>query len=200
MRLRSPGWGNNRWTWCLRTLTAVCLTGLATAGQVYKSVGPDGKVTYSDTPPTTNSADISKDLRANDPSLQVDALQAALNVFTKEVIVETAYRFCVKEAPQSAGTVRAAHDEWMQRHAALRAKKIAVLHDKFSDSELAQLAVKVGQENGQIMTRLALAPLEQREKWCGNAPKTFAAPEFDLASKPALVDAIMTYQVKGHPK
>lgn len=181
---------------CLLAGTAVCLAGLAVAGQVYRSVGPDGKVTYSDKPPTTDSTDVSKELQQRDPGMRADPVKAALNVYAKEVVVETAYRFCVQQAPQTASVVAAARNDWMQRHAALRAKKVAVLHDRFSQSELVDLATKMGQETGRILQVIQGAPLQERSKWCTNAPKTFAAPEFDLASKPELVGALMNYHHK----
>ena len=113
----------------------------AQAGQIYESVGPDGKVTYSDRPtPTNDSTDITRNLHEQDPALGTDAVKAALNVYTKEIIVETVARFCAKQAPQFAPRVQVAHDEWMQRHAILRQEKIVVLHDKLSGSELVALA------------------------------------------------------------
>jgi hypothetical protein len=181
----------------------VCLPGLALAGEVYKSVGPDGKVTYSDKPPTTNSDAISKDLRARDPALRIDVVKAALEVYAKEVIVETAYRFCAKQVPQSASRVGTARDDWMQRNAVLRAKKIIVLHDKFSTGELIELSHKMQRDNDGVLRTLEHATPEERSKWCTDAPKTFAAPEFDLAGKQNLVEALVTYQVKGergHPE
>jgi len=95
----------------------VCHGALSLAGEVYRNVGPDGKVTYSDQPPTTNSSEISKDIRQRDPALRVDPVRAAINVYTKEIIVHTASNFCAKEVPQSASRVAAASDEWMRRHA-----------------------------------------------------------------------------------
>ena len=118
---------------------ALCALAPCWAGSVYKSVGPDGKVIYSDTPPVLGSVDVSKDLRARDPGLKVDPVKVAMNVYIKEVIVETAYRFCKEQVPQSEASVRAARDRWMQRHAQLRAKKIQMLQDRLSSEELRRI-------------------------------------------------------------
>ncbi|HZF14633.1 MAG TPA: DUF4124 domain-containing protein [Steroidobacteraceae bacterium] len=178
------------------TLLLLALLAPCSAGPVYKSVGPDGKVTYSDTPPASDSEDVSKDLRAKDASLRVDPAKAAMQVYVKEVIVETAYRFCRDEVPESAGPVREARDRWMQRHAQLRARKILVLKDRMTTDELRQLARQAQEQNEGILRTMKQAPLAERTKWCTAAPKTFAAPEFDLAGKPELVDAIMNYHVR----
>ena len=185
---------------CLAVLLATCLLVPCWAGTVYKSVGPDGKVTYSDTPPAPNSAEVSKDLRDKTGGRKLDPVQAAMAVYAKEIIVETAYRFCRDQVPKSESSVGAARNEWMDRHAPLRAKKNVVLHDKLSTGELIDIAHKAEAENEGILRTLKQAPLEERTKWCTNAPKTFTAPEFDLASNQDLVDTIMKYKVERQNK
>ncbi len=181
----------------LLALLACCLFAPFASGAVYKSIGPDGKVTYSDTPPASGSVDVSKEIRKRDPALKLDPVKAAMAIYAKEVIVETAYRFCREQVPQSETRVRIARQAWMDRHAQLRAKKIVVLHDKFSTNELRALAVKAEAENERLLSTLRQAPLEERTKWCANAPKTFTTPEFDLAANQDLVDTIMNYKVSS---
>ncbi len=41
--------------WAARATAALLLCGVAAQAQVYRVVGPDGKVTYSDTPPAANA-------------------------------------------------------------------------------------------------------------------------------------------------
>ena len=143
-----------------------------------------------------HSSDITRNLRDQDPALKTDPVKAAMNVYTKEIIVETVARFCAKQAPQFAPRVQAAHDEWMQRHAILRQKKIVVLHDKLSDSELVALARQMEQENEAVLRTIQQAPLEERQKWCADAPGKFSASEFNLAGNRDLVDALVDYKVK----
>jgi hypothetical protein len=70
------------------------------------------------------------------------------------------------------------------------------LHDRLSVDELRKIAAQTEYENEKNLGIMKEAPATERAKWCYNAPKTFASPEFDLAGNRILVDTIMNYKVK----
>jgi hypothetical protein len=166
------------------------------AGSVYKTVGTDGKVIYTDTPPTSGPVQTLVNIRSRAPVPEDHPVKTALMLYTKEIIVETAYRFCRDQVPDSTQAVKGAHDRWMEQHASLLSKKIPVLHDKLTVDELRVIAAQTEQENEKNLRIMRDAPAAERSKWCYNAPKTFASPEFNLAGNPVLVETIMNYKVK----
>jgi hypothetical protein len=185
---------------CLLGALLLCLLPTTGTAEVYKSVGPDGKVVYSDTPPATpGSTEVSKDLRAKSGGAKMDPVIAALNIYAKEIIVETSYRFCREQVPKSEESVRGARNEWLQRHQTLRTRKNAVLKDRLTTGELLELARKTEAENEAILGKMKTASVEEITKWCTDAPKTYTSREFDLAGNLDLADAILKYQVQGKP-
>jgi hypothetical protein len=167
------------------------------AGPVYKSVGPDGTVIYSDIPPASGSTQIKKaEVPAKPLSHENDPLGAAMIVVGQEAVVESAYRLCWKEDPESARAVAQARNEWMEKHAELRLKKIVVLHDILSRGELEKLAISLEQENEAVLDKIRQAPQAQRYKWCRDAPTKFSAPAMNLLARPALVQTILGYKKK----
>ncbi len=166
------------------------------AGSVYRTVGPDGKVIYTDILPTSGPVQTLAKIRSRASVPKDDPVKAALILYTKEIIVETAYQFCRDQVPDSAQAVKGAHDKWMEQHASLLIKKITVLHDRLTMNELRVIAAQAEQENEKNLRIMRVAPAAERSKWCYNAPKTFASPEFNLAGKPVLVETIMNYRIK----
>ena len=72
----------------LTYLLVLCVPGLC-LGQVYKSVGPDGKVTYSDGPPASAAkVEQKSDIRARPLRPEDDPLTAAMQVYVKVTLVE----------------------------------------------------------------------------------------------------------------
>lgn len=166
------------------------------ADPLYKIVDPDGKVTYTDKPPTSGTAQTLANVSGKAADPEESPVKAALMLYTKQIIVETSYRFCRDQVPESAPEVKVARDRWMENHASLLAKKIPVLHDRLTMNELRKIAAQSEQENERILRVMRKAPLSERTQWCNNAARTFASPEFNLAGNSALVAAIMNYKVR----
>lgn len=177
----------------LLCLGLLCATG-SQADPVYKIVGPDGKVTYSDSPPPGAAAEAKGGIRSRTPSADEDPVKAAMTVYANEIIVETAYRFCAKEIPETEPAVRQARDRWLARHAELRAKKIVILHDRLSMDELRALAARSERDNEAILDSMRKAPRPEREKWCRGAPQKFASPQMDLLVHLTLASTVMNYK------
>lgn len=168
----------------------------APAASVYKRTGPDRKVTYADTPPADGAAEVKEGIRGKALTVDDDPVAAALAVYANEIVVETSYRLCREIVPDSTAAVKSARDNWMERHADLRSKKIEVLHDRLSTDELRTIADRTERENESILQAIRAAPAAEQAKWCQEAPKKFAAPEMNLAARPTLVRTILDYKKK----
>jgi hypothetical protein len=201
----------------LLVLSAILLSSLCNAQSVYKVVGPDGKVTYTDRPSPSSSAQLISTIRPVTPNSQDvknlpgkdgaerKAVLASLQVYYKQIIVEHAKRLCVHlaaeyppvpGAQETLADARTAATGWNDRHASLLEKKKVVLHDILTPSELEKVADSAMRENEPIRMKLERAPAAERLNWCQQMPRTLAAPEFDLASNMDLVDTVIGYKPK----
>lgn len=180
-------------------LTLAIFVPLVAFGQVYKHIGPDGKVQYSDRPPTAGSGStvVQPEIRSRPARPEDDPVTAAMNVYANETAVETFYRFCREVAPESEPALRDARDRWNARHATLSRKKITVMHDHFSVDQLRKIAAEMEATHLEILDKVRRAPLTERSAWCKAAPTRYEAPELNPSRNPALVKTLVSYQPKA---
>jgi hypothetical protein len=191
-------------------LAAFLLASLCQAQTVYKVIGPDGKIAYTDRPPPasahTSVTTLGRPAPANEAVAKAAtgrAVEASLQVYYKQIIVHSAKRLCGKlvdetfpGAKDAAAEATRAASAWEQRHAALTQKKILVVQDALKPSELLAIANDAERQNEPYVTRLSTAPVAERVAWCKAMPKTMLSPEFDLAGNAPLVRAVMDYLPK----
>ncbi|MDR3414596.1 MAG: hypothetical protein P4L83_00285 [Nevskia sp.] len=165
------------------------------AGPLYKTVGPDGKITFSDIPP---AAGTTQPVRAGGSSPgavdESDPTTASMKVASLEVIVKSTYDFCQRHAPATAPAVAEARDAWLRRNAELASRKVEILHDRLSDTQLHQFSAGMTQENLHALGLMSQAPAADQLKWCQDAPGKFVAYEINPVDHPALVAAILGYK------
>ncbi len=172
--------------------TLLCpLTGHA---QVYKQVAPDGTISYTDKPADARSGATETELRPKAPGAQLDPVKASLTVYAQETTVESIYTFCAREDPLSEPTFRQARNQWLDQHAQLTARKIPILHERFSREELLALAEETRKAQQRIYNTLRGASRERIAGWCRDAPRKLSAPELSPRLDPQLVMAIMNYR------
>ena len=193
------------------------ITSACYAGPVFKVVGADGRITYTDKPPAsylartmsgggaaapTNEAGLKSSGKGN---ADRDPVLASLQVYYKHIIVESAKQICFNlaaESPPVQGAKEAlagameARAKWYDRHSSLIEKKSVILNDMRSRAELDQVAEFARRENEPIKRTVEQAPASERLKWCQNMPRTLAAYEFDLARNTVLTKTIMGYEPK----
>lgn len=177
-----------RITIILRLLALSCmLMSLPAQAQIYKIVGRDGKITYTDRQPESAAAAASNaDLK---PAGQLAA------AYTKQIIVESAARFCLREVPATASAITAAREIWRDRNGAINEKRNRIMLAIMSSEERNKLAGSLQRENDAYLARLRTAPTAEKTKWCENAPDTFKSEELDISRNAALVKTIMDYYV-----
>ncbi|HRD97874.1 MAG TPA: DUF4124 domain-containing protein [Rubrivivax sp.] len=180
-------------------LLLTLLVTTSVAAQVYKHVGPDGKVFYSDKPQTTSSAatELKQEIRARAARPEDDPMHAAMSVYGNETMVETFYRFCRDSVPESEPAVREARDRWNARHRQLTAKKIVVLHDLLPIDQLRKIAAETEATHKEILGNVLSASPREQASWCKAAPGRFEAPEVNPARNPTLVKTLESYKPKS---
>lgn len=180
----------------MRTRITIVLRLLALAGllasplahaQIYKIVAPDGKITYTDRQPESVA-------KAASNADQKPAGQLAA-AYTKQIIVESAARFCLREVPSTAVAITAAREIWRDRNGAINEKRNRIMLAIMSSEERNKLAGSLQRENDVFLNKMRAAPIAEKTKWCENAPETFKSEELDISRNASLVKSIMDYQV-----
>lgn len=166
--------------------------------QVYKHVGPDGKVYYSDKPATTTApVELKPDIRSRAPRADEDPVYAAMNVYANETMVETFYRFCRETVPESEPAVRDARDRWNARHRRLTTAKLVVLHDQMSVDQLRKIAAETEATHREILQKVRTASAAEHAAWCKAAPARFEAQEVNPVRNPTLVRTLDQYKPRN---
>lgn len=189
--------------------------GLASA-EIYKSLGPDGQVVYSNVapvnkktpvailpPPPGQQAVIRSTPRpkpqpvshSGNETLTPDVVGAVANVMGMSHLVSSTRDFCVATLPASLKRYSSAAIAWEQRNAAVVAKKNRVL--SMSDRNL------VGSALSGDMLRLIedmMRPIKQagtaeRIKWCDKTIEDVDRGVLDLVGR-ASITPLMNYTLR----
>lgn len=177
-------------------LVAVLLSLPAFAGKVYKSVGSDGQVVYSEQPPADPDQAKTLDIRAQPTRAESDPVKAAMMVYAKSVVVESMTQWCAQEVPSTRLAVKQAHGAWGQRHATLIQRVTPILKDNLSVGQRSAIAAMTMKDTEAVLRQMSAAPEADRVKWCTEAPRRMAAPEMNLVGNLTLVNTIMGYRRK----
>jgi hypothetical protein len=176
-------------------LFLLCALPVLCLAQVYKYVGPEGKVEYGDRPGgTARGIDDLPDVVPLVDGREGEPLHAAMTVYVSETMVEFSYRFCRDRVPQMQGTVHDARNQWNTLNAALRKKKIKVLHDHYSPDQLRKMAAETEAQQMALLRKVGAAPKADQERWCAEAPARFQSAAMSPSLKPAIVRAIEIYK------
>jgi hypothetical protein len=181
----------------LLALSGVLVAHSVLAAPLYKVVGPDGKVSFTDQMPTSGAAEavkapVNQSLVADTDR---DPLAASLAVYAKQMVVESSGRFCVAFAPTTSHEVVVARDAWRSKNFALNEKKTKVMASQMSVEMRNRLADKTERENEAILDKIRNAPMVDKVKWCRNLPASFTSMELDPSRNPMLVRTIMSFKV-----
>lgn len=171
---------------------------LCLAAPLYKVVGPDGKVSFTDQPPVSASAQVQAVKapvnQAKVVDIDGDPLAASAAVYAKQTIVESGTRFCMLYAPSTAHNAVVARDAWRARNSAVTDKKNKVLASLMSPAERAKFGEQSERQNEDILEKMRAAPQAEKLKWCQNVPASFASPELDVSRNAILVRTIMQFK------
>ncbi len=179
-------------------LSGLLAAQIGLAAPVYKVIGPDGKISFTDQPPASA---VTQEIKAPVNQAKVVELErdpkvAAVTVYAKQIIVETGSRFCTMNAPSTTHAVLAARDAWRERNVELTEKKNRVMARLMSFDERTRLAQRSERENEAVLDKMRAAPLAEKLKWCQAVPVNFAAQELDPSRNPTLVRALREFDAK----
>jgi hypothetical protein len=175
----------------LTALLAALLTAQgALAGPLHKVVGKDGKVTVTDQAPPAASASAQADSGAGSkPTGQL------AEAYTKQIIVESAARFCLREVPASSAALTAARDAWRDRNGEINDKRNRIMQAIMTSDERNKLAGGLQRENDLYLSKMRAAPAAEKTAWCERAPASFKSQELDILQNAGLVKTIMDYPI-----
>lgn len=178
-------------------LIALLCQGSVWADAIYKTVGPDGKIVFSDKPPEAAKNTTKLNLSANPDRAENDPAKAALIVYQREVMIEVTARFCIKNEPETADAVKTARDNWMLRHEALREKKLVIVKEQYTREQLLGVAREAESVNEGNLEKVRNYEAKERTRWCQELAKRIAAPEMNLLGNLTLVNTLSQYKSKA---
>jgi hypothetical protein len=168
-------------------------------GELYRIVGPDGKVSYSDRPadgPAAKTVRLVAGASSSSSSGDPTVMEAVIKVLTMEGTVQDLTRFCGRFVPETSRPVREARDEWVARNKALTVQRNKVARDVLSMSEMVSLAATMDTEARKKTSLATEATPAMKKTWCLEAPKNFGAREMDPSRDLALTRVLMTHTFK----
>jgi Domain of unknown function (DUF4124) len=177
-----------------RFAVLLALIACGAQAQVYKIVGPDGKVTYSDKPPEAAKDAAPLNIKGAPTSDESDPLKAAVMVHAIDQTVEGFHQFCMQEEPSVAAAVAQAKEDWGRRHSALIGKARNIIQTALTPEQRYELTSTLRIAGGDVMQQLRQATKAQRTQLCKAWPQRSLSPELNLMGKLKLVDAVMNYK------
>ncbi|NML44419.1 DUF4124 domain-containing protein [Ramlibacter sp. G-1-2-2] len=173
-------------------LTGVLLLALAAAAhsQIYRSVGPDGKVTFTDKPPTAETAQaraqaapaptasaapapLAAPAGVSAPSLSNAAPapaggmeKSARDVIGEYELVQAFRSTCGFAFPDEQGRYGTAADQWASRNKAMAQRALDVAGSLLGEDGRMQLRSVVVREAHNSADRAARVPTPAAKTWC----------------------------------
>lgn len=171
------------------SIAASLASASAFAQSLYRSVGADGRVTYSDQAPAgANGAPARPASQTPAASVPLDpALERAVTaVLMMEELVRQTETLCLKARPTAMSRYLAAYDGWRKRNGPMVRMAGRGLDDAFDPAtrQAVREGIRIRQE--RQLAPVAAAGLAQRMSWCDQSADETAAGKLDVHDKPAL--------------
>lgn len=191
--------------------------------QMYKIVGPDGKISYSDRPPVEQNAKVMmmngakavpmasapapaaaaaapavKDAKGDQAKSTLKALAANPGLVAGIASVLDTSEL-VSQSVQICSKLPnpksylAAGDAWSLRNGAVLKQHRGVFDELYPSSDQASLKKGITERVGKTMEPVASANEPSRIKWCDKSMEEIRAGKMDLAGKEG-IDALMAYK------
>ncbi len=181
--------------WGLVMLLVVPSASFATSA--YKTVGPNGEISYSSTPPqTTNSKAVTKmDIGGEAVTTnEDDPKKAAAMVIAMSRAVNMMSNFCRTTVPDTARENDEAQSQWNSRHAKLMSAANRVMSSNLSASDQGLVNMLLGRLADAYANAMTRAPREKQLKWCIDAPQRYKDYKINLIDHGKLVNTLLTYK------
>jgi hypothetical protein len=194
------------------------LTQGAASAEIYKVLGPDGKIIYSNVAPKDKNTPVAilnsppgqrpaihsaampavqaaPRMRSGSETLSPDVVGAVANVMGMAHLVSSTRDFCVAALPASLKRYSAAVLGWQQRNEAVMAKKDRVLSTSDRHLIAAALGGDMLRMTDDMMRPVRQAVAAERIKWCDKTIADIDHGVLDLVGR-ASISPLMSYSLR----
>ncbi len=197
----SPRARHSRWV----AMVVLALAPAFASAQLYRSVGPDGRVTYSDTPPAQGSDQRTQQIGkpavpTTIPASEVGTfmrnatLGAAIKLTVLAGTVDRLAQICGGLEPAVSEPVRTARTLWYANHRPLLSVKDKILSDLLPPNRRDLMSGPEAQaELKRTTAQLASASQEEKTASCRRAPQLMAASGMNLYNSPEVAKLFTSY-------
>lgn len=200
---------------CVLVLLGALAPSLASA-EIYKSLGPDGQVVYSNVAPKSKNTPVAilpspagqqvaikrvprprsqPVAHSGNEMLAPDVVGAVANVMGMSHLVSSTRDFCVATAPASLKRYSTAATGWQQRNAVVVAKKNKVLSMSDRDLVASALSGDMLRLTEDMMRPIKQAGTAERIKWCDKTIEDVDRGVLDLVGR-ASITPLMNYTLR----
>ena len=179
--------------WGLVVLLVV--SNMSFASSAYKTVGPNGEVSYSSTPPQTSKAvskmEIGGETVVTDEG---DPKKAAAMVIAMSRVVDMMSDFCRTNVPDTTRENNEAQIQWNTRNAKLVSAANRVMNSNLSSSDQNFVYTILGRLEQFFVGAMSRAPREKQLKICIDAPQRYKNYKINLIDHGKLVNTLFSYK------
>ncbi len=174
-------------------ISCLCLLVVAPAhAEVYKAVGANGKITYSNVTPVTVArkgiATVSPE--AGGKILTPDVIGAVANVMGVAQLVSSSREFCAATMPSSHKRYALAAQGWDQRNSAVVALKDRILAHPVQHLVADALSADMHRKTANLMDPVKQSSAAERVQWCDKAFADVDRGVLDLVGRPSIAPLI----------
>ncbi len=179
--------------WGLVVLLAI--PSMSFASSAYKTIGSNGEISYSSTPPQTSKAvskiDIGGEAVTTDEN---DPKKAAALVIAMSRAVNMMSNFCRTNVPDTIHENDEAQSQWNARHAKLMSAANRVLSSNLTESQQGLVNTFLGRLMDAYTGALTRAPKDKQLKLCMDAPQHYKDYKINLIDHGKLVNTLLSYK------
>ena len=176
----------------------------AQAERVYKRIGPDGTVSYSDEPPPGQRRET---VPSNSPKKPATRASVALPIdpaLEKSVLVLMGYENTVAEFQEACLATLStsfqkydgAAKKWKERHAALLVRYAVVLKDFYTPAQQESLRSAARNRTRDAMASFHSASAAAKVKWCDDNADAINAGSADIVDKAQYMQPLLAYSAR----
>lgn len=156
---------------------------------IYKTVGADGKVSYSNIAPASKKLASARGPSERDPGgkiLTPDVIGAVSNVMGVAQLVSSSREFCAATVPALQKRYASAAHGWGLRNSAVVAQKDRVLSHPVQQLIAEALNADMARKTASLMQPVMRSSTAERIEWCDKAFADVDRGVLDLVGRPSI--------------
>jgi hypothetical protein len=165
------------------------------ASSAYKTVGPNGEISYSSTPPQTSKAVTKIDMGgAMVVTDEGDPKKAAAMVIAMSRVVNLMSNYCRANVPDTTRENNEAQTQWNTRNAKLVSAANRVMNSNLSSADQNFVYSLIGRLEQILVGAISRAPKDKQLKLCIDAPQRYNDYKINLIDHGKLVNTLFSYK------